>query len=64
MHYVYISYISTYKFNKFHFLGVGCVYIGVRYEVFTAVTMKNVVSWDVTPCVALVRTDVSVASYC
>jgi hypothetical protein len=23
---------------------------GVRFEVFTAVTMKNGVSWDVTPC--------------
>jgi hypothetical protein len=22
----------------------------VRFEVFTAVTMKNVVFWDVTPC--------------
>jgi hypothetical protein len=22
----------------------------VRFEVFSAVTMKNVVSWDVTPC--------------
>jgi hypothetical protein len=33
----------------------------VRFEVFTAVTMKNGVFWDVTPCgcVALVRTDVS-----
>jgi hypothetical protein len=30
----------------------------VRFEVFTAVTMKNGVFWDVTPC-ALVRTDVS-----
>jgi hypothetical protein len=24
--------------------------IGVRFEVFAAVTMKNVVFWDVTPC--------------
>jgi hypothetical protein len=24
--------------------------IGVRYEVFTAVTMKNAVFWNVTPC--------------
>jgi hypothetical protein len=24
--------------------------IGVRFEVFTAVTMKNAVFWDVTPC--------------
>jgi hypothetical protein len=23
---------------------------GVRFEVFTAVTMKNCVFWDVTPC--------------
>jgi hypothetical protein len=30
----------------------------VRFEVFTAVTMKNGVFWVVTPC-ALVRTDVS-----
>jgi hypothetical protein len=30
----------------------------VRFEVFTVVTMKNGVFWDVTPCVALVRTDV------
>jgi hypothetical protein len=30
----------------------------VRFEVFTAVTMKNAVFWDVT-LVALVRTDVS-----
>jgi hypothetical protein len=29
-----------------------------RFEVFTAVTIKNGVFWDVTPC-ALVRTDVS-----
>jgi hypothetical protein len=29
----------------------------VRFEVFTAVTMKNGVFWDVTP--RLVRTDVS-----
>jgi hypothetical protein len=25
-------------------------YHSVRFEVFTAVTMKNVVFWDVTPC--------------
>jgi hypothetical protein len=31
----------------------------VRFEVFTEVTMKNGVFWDVTPGVALVRTDVS-----
>jgi hypothetical protein len=31
----------------------------VRFEVFTAVTMKNVVFWDVRRRVALVRTDVS-----
>jgi hypothetical protein len=24
--------------------------IGARFEVFTAVTMKNVVFWDVKPC--------------
>jgi hypothetical protein len=30
----------------------------VRFEVFTAVSMKNGVFWNVTPC-ALVRTDVS-----
>jgi hypothetical protein len=30
----------------------------VRFEVFTAVTMKNGVFWDVTPC-DHVRTDVS-----
>jgi hypothetical protein len=30
----------------------------VRFEVFTAVTMKNSIFWDVTR-VALVRTDVS-----
>jgi hypothetical protein len=30
----------------------------VRFEVFTAVTMKNAVFWDVTPCTH-VRTDVS-----
>jgi hypothetical protein len=30
----------------------------VRFEVFTTVTMKNVVFWDVTPC-GFVRTDVS-----
>jgi hypothetical protein len=29
-----------------------------RFEVFTAMTMKNAVFWDVTLC-ALVRTDVS-----
>jgi hypothetical protein len=29
----------------------------VRFEVFTAVTMKNSVFWDVTPC-GLVRADV------
>jgi hypothetical protein len=34
------------------------LYIIVRFEVFTAVTMKNGVFWDVTPC-AFVRTDVS-----
>jgi hypothetical protein len=26
------------------------VYENVRFEVFTAVTMKNGVFWDVTPC--------------
>jgi hypothetical protein len=26
--------------------------LGVRFEVFTAVTMKNGVFWDVTPCVS------------
>jgi hypothetical protein len=26
------------------------VFIHVRFEVFTAVTMKNDVAWDVTPC--------------
>jgi hypothetical protein len=31
--------------------------INVRFEVFTTVTMKNGVFWDVTPC-ALVRTDI------
>jgi hypothetical protein len=33
----------------------------VRFEVLTAMTMRNAVSWDVTPCgsVALVKTDVS-----
>jgi hypothetical protein len=31
----------------------------VRVEVFTAVTMKNDVFWDVAPCETLVRTDVS-----
>jgi hypothetical protein len=48
-----------------------------RFEVFTAVSMKNAVFWDVMLCVALVRTDVSeeripyissqrasIASYC
>jgi hypothetical protein len=30
----------------------------IRFEVFTAVTMKNGVFWDVTPC-GFVRTDVS-----
>jgi hypothetical protein len=30
----------------------------VRFEVFTAVTMKNAVFWDVTQC-GFVRTDVS-----
>jgi hypothetical protein len=30
----------------------------VRFEVFTAVTMKNCVFWNVTPC-DFVRTDVS-----
>jgi hypothetical protein len=30
----------------------------VRFEVFTAVTMKNGIFWDVTPA-AFVRTDVS-----
>jgi hypothetical protein len=29
----------------------------VRFEVFTAVTMKNAVFWDVAPCILL--TDVS-----
>jgi hypothetical protein len=33
--------------------------IRVRFEVFTVVTMKNVVFWDVIRRVALVRTDVS-----
>jgi hypothetical protein len=40
-------------FNEF----VIC-YVDVRFEVFTAVTMKNGVFWDVTPC-GSVRTDVS-----
>jgi hypothetical protein len=31
----------------------------LRFELFTAVTMKNAVLWDVTRRVALVRTDVS-----
>jgi hypothetical protein len=38
-------------------VGFGLVMI-VRFEVFTAVTMKNGVLWDVTPC-GLVRADVS-----
>jgi hypothetical protein len=25
-------------------------YVNVRFEVYTAVTMKNRVFWDVTPC--------------
>jgi hypothetical protein len=29
----------------------------VIFDVFTAVTMKNAVSWDVAPCWGLVRTD-------
>jgi hypothetical protein len=27
----------------------------VRFEVFTAVTMKNAVFWVVTPCIATIR---------
>jgi hypothetical protein len=34
-------------------------YLYVRFEVFTAVTMKNVVFWDVCRRVVLVGTDVS-----
>jgi hypothetical protein len=42
------------------FFLVNCLFV-VRFEVFTAVTMKNGVFWDVTLLrrVALVRTDVS-----
>jgi hypothetical protein len=29
---------------------VKVIYSYVKFEVFTAVTMKNVVFWDVTPC--------------
>jgi hypothetical protein len=29
---------------------VGAPFIFLRFEVFTAVTMKNGVFWDVTPC--------------
>jgi hypothetical protein len=31
-------------------LGAQTKFVNVRYEVFTAVTMKNGVFWDVTPC--------------
>jgi hypothetical protein len=37
----------------------------VRFEVFTAVTVKNAVFWDVTPCGSCKnRQHASVASYC
>jgi hypothetical protein len=42
--------------NKNHGLGTGFIlyrrepYQHVRFEVFTAVAMKNGVYWDVTPC--------------
>jgi hypothetical protein len=42
--------------NMYH-LGI-CILNLVRFEVFTVVTMKNDIYWDVTPC-GSVRTDIS-----
>jgi hypothetical protein len=36
--------------HGFHELTVRSTEGSERFEVFTAVTMKNVVFWDVTPC--------------
>jgi hypothetical protein len=36
--------------RMFHLHGVSSLIISYRVEVFTAVTMKNAVFWDVTPC--------------
>jgi hypothetical protein len=33
-------------------------YCYVRFEAFTAVTMKNAVFWNVTPCGSIVKTDI------
>jgi hypothetical protein len=48
-------------FDQFYYMSpvVEFIKLFVRFEVFTVVTMKNGVIWDVAPCVALVRTDVS-----
>jgi hypothetical protein len=37
-----VLFVSAICSHSFHYV--------VRFEVFTAVTMKNGVSWDVTPC--------------
>jgi hypothetical protein len=38
---IYIGIVRSIRYKKFN---------NVRFEVFTAVTMKNGVFWDVTPC--------------
>jgi hypothetical protein len=38
------------KVDKENIRIVGTENPHVRFEVFTAVTMKNVIFWDVTPC--------------
>jgi hypothetical protein len=41
------SLILAYSFNSDY---MEANYVMVKFEVFTAVTMKNAVSWDVPPC--------------
>jgi hypothetical protein len=38
-----------------NYRGVQHLSLHVRFEVFTAVTMKNVVFWDVAPCISCVN---------
>jgi hypothetical protein len=43
-------YAFRYRLNLALRITVTCIINSVRFEVFTAVTMKNAVFWDVAPC--------------
>jgi hypothetical protein len=47
---IYTKYVSIHYCGQYIFSAVFIYVTVVRFEVFTAVTMKNGVFWVVTPC--------------